>query len=537
MPDFQTHARSFATAEGLSRLATPGSAIGFAILQTIIESLPHIVFWKDERRIYRGCNAAFARSLGLPSPEAIVGRTDAQLPWAPEFKVEIARADAAVLSGTRRHVNEPREDAVFGTPRHVLTSLMPLRHADGTIGGVIGVITDISELRSTQEALARTEKRWELALKSSGAGVWEINMLTGDVYRSPHCLSMLGYGPDDVDGTVATLNDMVHPDDLAAALAVRNRVESGETDHIEMEYRLRCKDGSYRWILSRGAVLGRDASGMPTRLVGTFTDIDDQYAVRDRAAQARKLESIGSLAAGVAHEINTPLQFVSDGVEFLRSGFNDILCGTAGQGDPASDVLRDQIPKALDLVQEGIMRIAEIVHAMREFSHPDSRTKEAASVTDLLRTALAVARHEYKHVADVHTEFAELPPLACHAGELSQVFVNLIVNAAHAIAEASPDGSRRGLISVRARREGAAIIVEIEDTGCGIPAGILDRIFDPFFTTKPIGRGTGQGLSIARNVVEQRHAGQITVDSQVGRGTLMRIRLPLDAAKACEVAA
>jgi signal transduction histidine kinase len=135
-------------------------------------------------------------------------------------------------------------------------------------------------------------------------------------------------------------------------------------------------------------------------------------------------------------------------------------------------------------------------------------------------------------VADVHTDFAELPPLACHAGELSQVFVNLIVNAAHAIVEASPDGSRRGLISVRARQEGAAIVVEIQDTGCGIAAGIIDRIFDPFFTTKPIGRGTGQGLSIARNVIEQRHAGQITVDSQVGRGTLMRIVLPLDAPEA-----
>jgi two-component system, NtrC family, sensor kinase len=532
MPDFQTHARSFAKAEGLSQLASQGSGIGFTILQTIIESLPHIVFWKDERRVYRGCNAAFVRSLGLPSAEAVVGRTDAELPWAREFRAEIANADAAVLSGRRRYVDEPREDAVFGTPRPVLTSLLPLFQADGSIGGIIGVVTDISELRRTQEALAQTERRWELALKSSGAGVWEIDMQTGDVYRSPRICAMLGYGPDEVDATVTGLNDLVHPQDLATAVAVRDRVESGETDHIEMEYRLRCKDGSYRSILSRGAVLGRDASGMPTRLVGTFTDITDQYADRDRAAQARKLESIGSLAAGVAHEINTPLQFVSDSVEFLRGGFDDILRATAGQGDLAVEALRHEIPRALDLVQEGIMRIAEIVRAMREFSHPDSRTKEAASVADLLRTALAVARHEYRQVADIRTEFAELPPFACHAGELSQVFVNLLVNAAHAIIEASPDGSRRGLITVRTRQEGAAIVVEIEDTGCGIPAGIVDRIFDPFFTTKPIGRGTGQGLSLARNVVEQRHAGRITVDSQVGRGTLMRIVLPFDAAEA-----
>ena len=507
------------------------------LLQTIIETLPHLVFWKDERRIYRGCNAAFARSLGLPSREAVIGRTDAELPWAPEFRAEIAKVDAVVLSGKRRYVNESREDAVFGTPRPVVTSLLPLRQADGSIGGIIGVVTDVSELRSTQEALAQTERRCELALKSSGAGIWEIDMLTGEVYRSPRIYEMLGYEAEEMDPTVATLNESVHPDDLAAALAVREAVERGETDFIEMEYRLACKDGSYRWILSRGAVLGRQPSGLPTRLVGTFTDINDRYEHRDRAAQARKLESIGSLAAGVAHEINTPLQFVSDSVEFLRGSFDDIMRAAAGRRDPQLEAMSRQIPRALDLVQEGITRIAEIVQAMRKFSHPDSRTKEAAGVADLLRTALAVARHEYKHVADVHTDFAELPPLACHAGELSQVFVNLIVNAAHAIVEASPDGSRRGLISVRARQEGAAIVVEVQDTGCGIPAGIIERIFDPFFTTKPIGRGTGQGLSIARNVVEQRHSGQILVDTQVGRGTLMRIVLPLDAPTGQVVAA
>jgi two-component system NtrC family sensor kinase len=529
MPDFQTRSRSVMTAEALSELALQGSGTGFTVLKTIIDALPHIVFWKDRGRIYRGCNIAFARAVGLTSPEKVIGLTDADLPWELGYQAEIANADAAVLSGGRSYNNEPRQDVVFGTPRPVLASLLPLRHADGTVAGVIGIVTDMSELHTAQQALAQSEQRFKLALTSSGAGVWEIDMLTGEVYRSPRIYEMLGYAPHEVDTTVKGLADTVYPDDLPAAAAVRERVERGESDYIEMEYRLRCKDGGYRWILSRGAVIGRDPSGMPTRLVGTFTDINDRYEMRDRAAQARKLESIGSLAAGVAHDINTPLQFVSDSIDFLRSGFEDVLRHTAGQTGPGIEVLRADIPKALDLVQEGVMRIAEIVRAMRQFAHPDRASKEEANVTELLRTALAMTRHEYRNVAEVRTDFVELPPLRCHAGEMSQVFVNLIVNAAHAIAEAHPDGSRCGVITARTRLRGDTIVVEIEDTGCGIPPGIVDHIFDPFFTTKPIGHGTGQGLSIARNVIEQRHAGQITVDSQVGRGTLMRIVLPLDA--------
>jgi two-component system, NtrC family, sensor kinase len=499
------------------------------LLRTIIDVLPHGIFWKDHNGMYRGCNLAFARSMGASSPEELIERHDSQLPWTPARLQALLAVDAAVLRGERTFINEPQEEHLDHGVKYHLTTLLPLRNGASQIIGVIGLIIDITDLHCAQEAALLNEQRWKLALKCSGAGIWEINLQTGKAYRSPRVHEMLGYDVDEIDPMVGALDDNVHRDDWATVQAHREQVERGETDSIEIEHRLRCKDGSYRWILSRGAVLARDAAGRPAFLVGTFTDINDQYEYRDRAAQARKLESLGSLAAGVAHEINTPLQFVSDSVDFLRIGFDEIQRSAGGNCDTEIGALREQVPKALELVREGITRIANIVRAMSNYSHPDACAKESTNVADLLRTALALAHHEYKYVADVRTEFADLPPLACHAGELSQVFINLIVNAAHAIADVCPDGSARGLISVRTRQQGAAIVVEIEDTGCGIPAANMDRIFDPFFTTKPIGRGTGQGLSLARKIVEQGHSGGIEVDSQAGRGTLVRVVLPLDA--------
>ena len=177
------------------------------------------------------------------------------------------------------------------------------------------------------------------------------------------------------------------------------------------------------------------------------------------------------------------------------------------------------------------MRIAEIVRGMRVVAHPDTRAKEPARLDELLRSALAIARHEYKHVAEVRTEFTELPPVPCHPGELGQVFVNVIVNAAHAIAIARSDGATRGLITLRTQREDAHAVVEIADTGCGIEADNLERIFEPFYTTKPHGQGTGQGLAIARTVVEQHHGGRISASSRPGAGTVIRIQLPLAAGR------
>lgn len=265
---------------------------------------------------------------------------------------------------------------------------------------------------------------------------------------------------------------------------------------------------------------------------------------------AQKLESVGRLAAGIAHEINTPIQFVGDGLYFLKSAVADLqqlvevyrgaVESVARGGDAApvqfrlkevettfnKEFLDTEIPAAFERTQEGVERVASIVRAMREFAHPDAKEQSPADINRAIETTLLVARNEYKYCANVETELAELPQVVCNVGELNQVFLNLIVNAAHAIEAAGRDvGS--GLICIRTTAAGKWVRIDIEDNGCGIPNENLERIFDPFFTTKEVGRGTGQGLPIARSIIVEKHGGRIDVESEVGRGTRMMLSLPI----------
>jgi signal transduction histidine kinase len=264
--------------------------------------------------------------------------------------------------------------------------------------------------------------------------------------------------------------------------------------------------------------------------------------------QAQKLESVGRLASGVAHEINTPIQFVGDHVQFVQEAFADVARildlyrqpPAGGDATPEAvagrerlraaevevdlDYLLANVPQALRSAREGIERVATIVRSLKEFAHPEQKEQAPADLNRALATTLAIARNEYKYVATVETDYGELPPVTCHLGELNQVFLNLIVNAAHAIEELGGEGL--GLIKIASRHEGDCVHVTISDTGGGIPPGVRERVFDPFFTTKPVGKGTGQGLAIARSVV-LKHRGDLRFDTEVGQGTVFHLRLPI----------
>jgi len=267
--------------------------------------------------------------------------------------------------------------------------------------------------------------------------------------------------------------------------------------------------------------------------------------------QAQKLEAVGRLASGVAHEINTPVQFVNDSVHFLQEVLGDltgllqqyaelraaVLDGGSAEeraralaaAEQALDLslLQKRIPEAMQRSIDGLGRIAGIVRAMKEFGHPDETEMAPLDLNRAVGNTLTIARHEYRYVADVRTDLGELPEVRCHAGQIGQALLNLVVNAAHAVAEARRGEGPRGLITVATRHEGAFAEISVADTGGGIPAAIRDRIFDPFFTTKEVGRGTGQGLAIARAVVVERHGGELTFESDEGRGTTFLIRLPI----------
>ena len=284
----------------------------------------------------------------------------------------------------------------------------------------------------------------------------------------------------------------------------------------------------------------RDEAGNLTGIVGTGFDITDRKDAEARMASSDRLESIGRLAAGVAHEINTPIQYLNDSVSFVRDGVAELLAyidelhkTTTARPEASEDVdyMREELPPALTRVADGLSRITEIVRSMKNFSHADQREMSEVDLNCAVNSTLVVARSEYRDVADLDTDFGEIPRVTCHGGQINQVVLNLVVNAAHAIGDANKGSGTRGRITVRTREENGSVVISIADTGGGIPEAIRARIFDPFFTTKEVGRGTGQGLSVSRNVVVKGHGGELDFITVLGEGTTFFVRLPISGQK------
>jgi signal transduction histidine kinase len=288
---------------------------------------------------------------------------------------------------------------------------------------------------------------------------------------------------------------------------------------------------------------------------------DLEQAVRERTRaledahrelrQAQKLEAIGRLAAGIAHEINTPIQFIGSGLDFLSESIVELLPVLRAQADAEDalvgsghvdlaarmrelrtridiDYLADEIPRVQTEVRTGIARIARIVRSIKTLAHPGSAEMTRVDLNELVSSILDMAANEFEYVADLHKQLGDVPPVPCDPVDISQVIVNLIVNAAHAISEAVEASQGRGTITIETYVEGNEAVVAIEDTGTGIADDIRDRIFDPFFTTKEVGQGSGQGLALAWAIVVDRHRGRLSFDSIPRQGTRFYVRLPLE---------
>jgi signal transduction histidine kinase len=274
-------------------------------------------------------------------------------------------------------------------------------------------------------------------------------------------------------------------------------------------------------------------------------EMAERERIQDELRMAHKLEAVGQLAAGIAHEINTPIQYVSDSVSFVGEAFTEMRCmvqtyrqalydgtrGAALEDNADLEYLEQQVPAAIDRALSGLERIATLVRAMKEFSGPDDATNTGKALADInraIQTTLTVAKSVYAEAATIELELGEIPELSCRVAELNQVFLQLITNAADAIADAHP-APAKGVIRIRTWHDAHAVMISVTDDGTGIAEAIRPRVFDPFFTTKPVGRGTGQGLAIARSIVVDRHAGALTFETTVGRGTRFVVRLPRNA--------
>lgn len=298
--------------------------------------------------------------------------------------------------------------------------------------------------------------------------------------------------------------------------------------------------------------VNRRTKQLQEQTAGREREIEKRKELEMQLLQAQKLESVGQLAAGIAHEINTPMQFVSDNIDYLDDCSRRLFeVVDAYERNLSTDAhpktwdarwaelgevihrnqferIREQIPQALRESRDGIDRVINIVRAMKEFTHPGQQEKFGVDLNNAVSSTITISRNRWKYVADIELDLdPDLPTLRCVPAELNQVLLNLIVNAADAIIEKlGEDPDAKGKILVRTRQEDSDVVIEIADTGCGIPADIRNRIFDPFFTTKDVGKGTGQGLALCYNIIVNRHHGMIKVDSEPGKGTQFTVRLP-----------
>lgn len=415
----------------------------------------------------------------------------------------------------------------------------------------------MSALTTTDDA-AKAELL-DLLLAATQDGIVDWNLQTGETLYNARWKHLLGFDSAELAEYYETADAwrrLIHPDDVAQALRLID-------DHVTQGWplyttvRMRHRHASYKHVLVRGATR-RDEMDRALRMVLVFSDIDerirDEQRQRAELMQAHKLGAIGQLASGVAHEINTPLQFVGDNLHFAQSAVHDlfsllgVLRGALEQAPSGAatveqlrqaevdldfEFVREALPTALARSLQGIERVTKIVRAMKSFAHPDGERLVPADLKTLIESTVMIATNEWKYVADVDLVLdAELPAVPCIAGELNQVVLNLIVNAAHAISDVVGDSGRKGRITIETSKDATHAEIRVADTGTGIPESARDRVFEPFFTTKEVGKGTGQGLSMAYNCIVKRHRGSITFDTELGAGTTFIVRLPLVSAAA-----
>jgi len=475
----------------------------------------------------------------------VIGRTIWETPmWIGQPPSETERLRAGIARAAKGEFVRFQMQAIDpegGPKRNVDFSLLPVLDDDGSVTAIVSEGRDVTDIVNAQQALRTLEDRLAVAASTANLGLWDVDVRTGEGWYNDRCWTMLGYEPHEMRADTEQWLSMLHPDDLAPTKAMlhKQRETQGE---FRADYRMRAKDGSWRWIHGHGCTV--EGAGGERRLAGVHIDVTERKEAEMRLNMADRLESVGKLAAGVAHEINTPVQFVSDSIYFVRDGLYELLALTdrlrtmaARDQCNANSVaalsahlpyLIENLPKALERSLDGLKRVSEIVNSMRELAHPDRPEMSDIDINHVIQNALVVARSEYKYVADIETDFAPLPPVRCHAGELNQVILNLVINAAHAIADVVGDSGDKGSIKVATSLDSDSVVISVSDTGAGIADNIRHRVFEPFFTTKEVGQGSGQGLAISHNIIVKRHGGAIDFDSTVGAGTVFRVRLPCD---------
>jgi len=431
------------------------------------------------------------------------------------------------------------------------------------------IVRSLCKQASSATELRKSREQFELAVRGSNDGLWDWDLETNAAFFSPRWKSQLGYEDHEIPHHLTEFESRLHPDDRERVLKTVRDYLDARLSSYAVEFRMRCKDGSYRWILARGVAL-RDQDGKPYRMAGSHTDVTErkefesklaeQNQLLERAMKAEretnvalkraqammvqneKMAGLGQMVAGVAHEINNPLAFITNNVAILQRDFDELchllrmyesarpaVVSPAVHGDDQIATFRARVeiddtlatlPDLLGRTAEGLKRIRQIVGDLRLFARLDEgEVNEADLNVGIQSTATIIQGHARNKDVSLALDLDPLPRVTCRAARVNQVVMNLLSNAIDACVPG-------GKITVRTAAEDGHVRIDVIDNGHGINPLIRERIFDPFFTTKPIGKGTGLGLSISYGIV-QDHGGSIEVDSTPGSGSRFTVRLPV----------
>lgn len=512
-------------------------------LETVLGSLTSILIQIDPDLTIKRWNPASVQALERTAEQVLGTRLDeCGVRWQ---ECDLQALLAAIALGRSSHGHELHFTNDAGELRCLGLTLSFMEADSPGERGILVLARDITDIQRAD----KVERRLVTAVEQVGDTIVITDLKGAIIYVNPAFERITGYTRAEVIGASPdVLNSGRHDKSFYKELwdtLQRGEVWSGHFTNKR-------KDGS---LYEEDATISpvRNEEGVVTNYVAVKKDVTERLALEIQLRSAQKLESIGQLAAGIAHEINTPTQFISDNARFLRDTFAKLdglldLCAkvSAAGGvskDPAAtlaaiaeaaqkanlDFINAEIPSAIEESLSGLSRVTEIVSAMKSFSHPGTSAKHPVDLNEVITTTVTLSTNEWKYVSEIETDLdPALPAVTCLPGEMGQVVLNMVVNAAHAIADhVGAESCERGCITIQTRHVGELAEIRVSDTGCGMPETIRERIFDPFFTTKEVGRGTGQGLAISRSVVVDKHAGTIEVESTPGEGTTFIIRIPI----------
>jgi len=524
------------------------------ILQHVIDTIPAAVFWKDTDSRYLGCNRAFVKMAGLSEVAELVGKDDYDMVWKKEEADWFRECDRQIMAADKAQFNiiEPQLQAK-GRQAWLRTSKIPLHDSDGKVNGILGVIEDITDRKETQDKQARL-----LAILEATPDIISIT----DACGYHRYLNQAGQRMFDTSSKhihALNLTDLMLPGgvetSVSAAFSVARKqgIWAGEStirncrgrdipvSHVIISH------PSEEGVAERFSSIMRDISdrkAAETQLKEQSETLSDTLMqlrkTQAQIIQAEKMSSLGQMVAGVAHEINNPVNFIHGNLEpaclyteellDLIDLYSQSYAATpeiqAAVEEIELDFVREDLPKLLDSMVMGTERIREIVLSLRNFSRLDESAMKTVDLHEGIDSTLVILNHRLKtengnQAIEVIKQYGELPAVSCYPSQLNQVLMNILSNAIYVLRDHTMPR-----ITITTHQQNSFVNIRIEDNGPGIPKDIQAQVFDPFFTTKPVGQGTGMGMSVSYQIITEKHGGQLTFTSKEGQGTTFSISIP-----------